>query len=98
MSVVPLQQYKVETAIVHRKSVSTATTIRDCVKESLEKYLRDMDGHDSGDLFQLLIREVEEPLLETILRHTEGNQTKAADMLGLNRGTLRKKLKEYNLI
>ena len=99
MSVVPLQQYNVETAIVHLKpETQTHNTLRDCVREALETYLRDMDGHGSGDIYQLVLKEVEKPLFDTILRHTEGNQTKAAELLGINRGTLRKKLKEHGFI
>ena len=98
MSVVPLQQYIMETAVVHLKPESKTHTIKDCVRDALEAYLRDMDGHGSGDLYELVLKEVEQPMLETILRHTEGNQTRASEMLGINRGTLRKKLKEYDLI
>jgi len=88
----------VEAAVVQRKLISTQkNTIKECVTEALEKYLSDLDGHEGGDLYQLVLSEVEKPLLDTVLRHTQGNQTRAADLLGINRGTLRKKLKEYGL-
>jgi Fis family transcriptional regulator len=48
-------------------------------------------------MYELVLRQVEQPLLEAILEHTKGNQSKAAEYLGLNRGTLRKKLRTYNL-
>lgn len=71
--------------------------LRDCVRSVLTNYINDLDGHTVDDLYQLVLAEVEAPLLETILGHTKGNQSKAAQMLGINRGTLRKKLKQYNI-
>ena len=71
--------------------------LRDCVKSVLTNYINDLEGHTVDDLYQLVLAEVEAPLLETILGHTKGNQSKAAQMLGINRGTLRKKLKQYNI-
>ena len=71
--------------------------LRDCVRSVLTNYFNDMEGHSVDDLYQLVLAEVEAPLLETVLGHTKGNQSKAAQMLGINRGTLRKKLKQYNL-
>lgn len=68
-----------------------------CVKTSLSLYLRDIDGHHPGNLHQLVISEVEKPLFETVLRYAQGNQTKAAAILGINRSTLRKKLEQYGL-
>ena len=67
------------------------------VKHMLEAYFRDLDGHAPADLYQMVLSEIEQPLLETVLRYTRGNQSKAAAMLGLNRGTLRKKLKQYDI-
>lgn len=71
--------------------------LRDCVRSVLTNYFNDMEGHSVDDLYQLVLSEVEAPLLETVLGHTKGNQSKAAQMLGINRGTLRKKLKQYNI-
>ncbi len=67
------------------------------IKNMLEAYFRDLDGHPPADLYQMVLSEVEQPLLETVLHYTRGNQSKAAAMLGLNRGTLRKKLKQYDI-
>lgn len=72
--------------------------LRECVRDALEHYFRQLDGFQPGELYTMVLGEVEAPLLETVLRHTEGNQSRAAELLGLNRGTLRKKLKQYNLI
>jgi len=71
--------------------------LRTCVQTVLELYFMDLNGHKPGDLYEMVIGEVEQPLLETVLRHTRGNQTAAAEILGMSRSTLRKKLREYGL-
>jgi Fis family transcriptional regulator len=68
------------------------------VETALQQYFLHLDGQPTNDLYQLVLTEVEEPLLEAVLSYTRNNQSKAAEMLGLNRGTLRKKLKQYNLL
>ncbi|MCU7940501.1 MAG: DNA-binding transcriptional regulator Fis [gamma proteobacterium symbiont of Bathyaustriella thionipta] len=80
-----------------KKDESCNSILRDCVRSVLTSYIDDLDGHAINDLYQLVLAEVETPLLETILEHTRGNQSKAAQILGINRGTLRKKLKQYNI-
>ncbi|MEE8482893.1 MAG: DNA-binding transcriptional regulator Fis [Acidiferrobacterales bacterium] len=67
------------------------------VKRSIERYLKDLNGHKAGDLYAMVLREVEKPLLEVIMKHATSNQCRAAEMLGINRNTLRKKLKLYKL-
>ncbi len=67
------------------------------IKRMLEDYFRELDGHPPADLYQMVLAEIEQPLLETVLHYTRGNQSKAATILGLNRGTLRKKLKQYDI-
>ena len=81
--------------VAHRH---TREPLRVCVRESVESYLHHLDGHGVSNLFDLVIAEVEAPLLESVLAHTRGNQSRAAAMLGINRATLRKKLKRYDLI
>ena len=71
--------------------------LRACVREAVEEYLHHLDGHDCTELFALVMAEVEAPLVEAVLAHANGNQSRAAAMLGINRTTLRKKLKRYNL-
>ena len=71
--------------------------LRECVRDSLNQYLSQLKGHQVTDLYELVMNEVEVPLLETVLRHTHGNQSKAAKVLGMSRGTLRKKLKQYDI-
>jgi Fis family transcriptional regulator len=65
--------------------------------EALNSYFANLNGHKPGDLYQLVIGEVERPLLRAVLGYTNGNQSEAAEILGINRGTLRKKLKAYKL-
>jgi len=67
------------------------------IKSMLEGYFNELDGHQPADLYQMVLQEIEQPLLESVLHYTRGNQSKAAIVLGLNRGTLRKKLKQYDL-
>jgi len=71
--------------------------LRDSVKASIKNYLNQLDGQNVTELYELVLAEVEQPLLDTIMQHTRGNQTRAADMMGINRGTLRKKLKKYGM-
>jgi Fis family transcriptional regulator len=65
--------------------------------EALHTYFATLNGHKPGDLYQLVMGEVERPLFSVVLEHTKGNQSEAAEILGINRGTLRKKLKAYKL-
>ena len=76
---------------VRNKPLSALTS------EALDGYFRKLNGHRPGDLYQLVLSEVEKPLLTAVLDYTNGNQCEAAEILGINRGTLRKKLRSYNL-
>jgi Fis family transcriptional regulator len=67
------------------------------VKHSIRRYLYELDGAKPNNMYDLVLQQIEQPLFEAILEHTKGNQSRAAEMLGLNRGTLRKKLRSYNL-
>ena len=73
-------------------------SLRESVTIAVREYLKDLDGQLSADVYQMVLAEIEAPLLKEIMAYTRNNQTKASIMLGLNRGTLRKKLKAYNLI
>lgn len=74
-----------------------ATPLRDQVYEALRIYFHNLGDQQPSNLYDLVLREVEPPLLEIVMQRTRGNQTKAADLLGINRGTLRKKLRRYGL-
>ena len=71
--------------------------LRECVRDSLNHYLTQLKGQNVTGLYELVMNEVEVPLLKTVLQHTHGNQSKAAKILGMSRGTLRKKLKHYDI-
>lgn len=71
--------------------------IRSCVTDALATYFRQLNGHSCEGLYKLVLAEVEQPLLEAVMDYCGGNQTRAAQILGINRGTLRKKLQQYGL-
>jgi len=71
--------------------------LHETVRHALEEYMLTLEGDAPTDLYAMVMREVERPLLECALQHCEGNQTRAAQCLGMNRGTLRKKLREHGL-
>ncbi len=80
------------------KSKTDRKPLRDLTEDALKAYFDRLNGHKPGDLYDLVIGEVEEPLLKTVMDYSRGNQSRAADILGINRGTLRKKLKHYSLL
>ena len=71
--------------------------IRRSVQSALELYLGDLNGHEVNDIYHVVMSEVEPAILDVVMNHVQGNQTHAAELLGINRGTLRKKLKQYGL-
>ena len=71
--------------------------LSDCVRNALENYFNHLDGHGSQDLYRMVIEEVERPLFTCVMQHLGGNQTRAAELLGISRSTLRKKLSQYDL-
>ena len=72
--------------------------LREHTEDALKIYFANLNGDKPNDLYDLVIGEVEKPLFKAVLDYTEGNQSQAACILGINRGTLRKKLKTYSLI
>lgn len=80
---------------INAQSQVTQKPLRDSVKLAVKNYLAQLDGQDVENLYELILAEVEDPMLDIIMQYTRGNQTRAATMLGINRGTLRKKLKQY---
>ena len=73
-------------------------SLRSCVEHAMADYFHHLDGQDCTNLYQMVLKEVEAPLLEAVMNYTRNNQCKAAEMLNINRGTLRKKLKLYDLL
>lgn len=74
------------------------TSLRTEVDRALHRYFQHLENEPVTDLYQMVMSEVEAPLMEAVMRHTGNNQSKASIMLGLNRGTLRTKLKQYGLL
>lgn len=68
-----------------------------CVRKAIESYFKDLDGERPCAIYDMVLRCVEKPLLESVLHRAKGNQTHAAQMLGLNRNTLRKKMQEHRI-
>ena len=77
--------------------ITTRAPLREHVANSVRRYLRDLDGCDTSGLYDIALRELEIPLFTEVLNHCEGNQSRAAAMLGIHRATLRKKLREYGI-
>lgn len=71
--------------------------IRRSVTSALELFLHDLDGHPISDLYNVVLNEVEPAMLNVVMEYVAGNQSLAAEMLGISRSTLRRKLKQYNL-
>ena len=71
--------------------------LREHAATALGVYFERLNGHRPSGLYDLVMREVEEPLFRAVMRYTDGNQVRAAEILGINRGTLRRKLEDYGL-
>ena len=72
--------------------------IEQCVRENLEGYFKDLHGVEPCAMYQMILGVVEKPLLDVVLKHADGNQSRAAEWLGINRNTLRRKLLDHKLI
>jgi len=77
--------------------MSRPNELADCVRRSLERYFKDMDGEKPTSIYDMVLKNVEKPMIETVLGKTQGNQSLAAEMLGINRNTLRKKMKQLRI-
>ena len=80
------------------QQISNDQSLRDCVEKAVSNYFQHLEGQDVTHVYDMVLSEVEAPMLEVVMKYTRHNQTKAANVLGLNRGTLRKKLKQYGLL
>jgi len=72
--------------------------IEECIRDSLEQYFRDLRGSEPHSVHAMIVDAVEKPLLEVVMKHAAGNQSKAAEWLGINRNTLRRKLLDHKLL
>ncbi|MBI4383331.1 MAG: Fis family transcriptional regulator [Nitrospinae bacterium] len=82
---------------MQKTSHDIQTFLEKWLNKSIKQYVSQMDKRQNGHLFDLVIGGVEKPLVELVLRETQGNQTQAANILGINRNTLRKKIHDYKI-
>ena len=78
--------------------MSSKKNIQDCIKDNLEGYFHDLRGAEPHAVYDMVVNAVERPMLEVVMQRAEGNQSRAAEWLGINRNTLRRKLIEHKLI
>ena len=79
-------------------AANSSSSLRENVETAMANYFKHLDGQPVSDVYKMVMSEIEAPLLEQVMKYVRNNQTKAAHLLGLNRGTLRKKLKQYGLL
>jgi Fis family transcriptional regulator, factor for inversion stimulation protein len=77
--------------------MSRPNELADCVKRSLERYFKDMDGEKPTSIYEMVLKNIEKPMIETVLGKAEGNLSAAAEMLGVTRNTLRKKMQQLRI-
>ena len=88
-NIIPIKTNQIETI--------PTTSLSDSVHMTLSQFFQELDGHCPDNLYDMVLQQVEEPLLRLVMSYVDGNQSRAAECLGLNRGTLRKKLRLYDL-
>ena len=79
-------------------TTNTKGALKTAAEDAIRRFIETLDGEETREFYNLVLAEVEEPLLRVVMEYTANNQSRAAAMLGLNRGTLRKKLRQYNLL
>ncbi len=75
-----------------------SSEIHDCVRRTLNRYFRDLDGQTPHAVYDMVLQSVERPMLEVVMKQASGNQSVAAEILGISRGTLRRKLVDHDLL
>ncbi len=78
-------------------SIINENEIARCVRRAVDGYLKDLGGAKPHPIYGMVIRSVEKPLIELVMKNAEGNQTRAAELLGINRNTLRNKIRQYRI-
>jgi Fis family transcriptional regulator len=78
--------------------MSNKKQIEECIRDGLEGYFSDLDGVEPAAMYDMILKVVEKPLLDVVMKHADQNQSRAAEWLGINRNTLRRKLVEHKLI
>jgi len=84
--------------IFYNKKNMSKDNIQDAVSKNLEKYFRDLGEQPASNIYDMVVLAVEKPMLEMVMTRADSNQSQAADMLGINRNTLRKKLQQHGLL
>ena len=74
------------------------TDIAHCIEQNLNQYFQTLEGEKAQDVYEMVLLRVEKPMLQVVMKQCKGNQSKAAEVLGLNRNTLRKKLAQHDLL
>ena len=93
----PLQPRTHHRSESRSESSSRENELSSTVRKVMKQYFKDLDGEKTVDVYGMVLACVEKPLLEVVMNHAQGNQTKAAEVLGINRNTLRKKLQEHGI-
>jgi Fis family transcriptional regulator len=75
-----------------------SSEIHDSVRRTLNRYFRDLDGQSPHAVYDMVLKSVERPMLEVVMKQAGGNQSTAAEILGISRGTLRRKLTDHDLL
>lgn len=81
-----------------KQSKVSPPPLKESAREAIAHFLDTLDGEPCSELYDMVLQQIEEPLLEAVLDYTQHNQSHASAMLGLNRGTLRKKLRQHGLL
>ncbi len=93
----PLQPRTQARAVARAETVERENELSLTVRKMMKQYFKDLDGEKPSGIYSMVVNCVEKPLLEVIMHHAQGNQTRAAELLGINRNTLRKKLQEHGI-
>ncbi len=88
-----LPKHKTESRAESARENELSSTVRKVMKQ----YFKDLDGEKASGIYSMVVQCVEKPMLEVVMSHAQGNQTRAAELLGINRNTLRKKLQEHGI-
>lgn len=97
MNLQTLEKIETTNMITEQTAEQDHPTLTDTVRTTLLAYFNELEGSEPVDIYDMVLKQIEAPLLQVVMEQVDGNQTRAAAYLGLNRGTLRKKLKMYDL-
>ena len=93
----PLQPRTQARSVARAEAAERESDLSVTVRKMMKQYFKDLDGEKPSDIYNMVVNCVEKPLLEVVMNHAQGNQTRAAELLGINRNTLRKKLQEHGI-